>query len=425
MSSGADEPWDPIGPPGPRVKRPKRTPHFERPPQPHDWRWVVGGIGKTLITLGLLMFAFVGYQLWGTGIQTARAQDSLENEFQRKLEATTTLAPTTLPPTTVPPTTIAPNGSQPPPDTTVAPTTTVTVPIAPPPPSKGGEPIAHLEIPSIGLEWFVVQGVTKNDLKNGPGHFRETPMPGELGNAAIAGHRTTYGAPFEDLDLVAIGDPITVQTLTGTFVYSVTDSFVVEADEYGEVASTDDPTVATLTLVTCTPKYTSRQRLAVRAVLSEVQEGQVMAPPPVTLPPDTENLPDELAETTTIAATSTDGTINPTDTTPTDTASTGTAATPTATTVAGTDGSTTDTEPAAAGTGPIDDGFSGGWFDDSAAVPDAIFWGLALLAVGIGAYFVGKRFKRLYVCFLVGFFPFVVVLYFFFENVNRLLPPGL
>ncbi|MEY4606625.1 MAG: hypothetical protein RLY45_1385, partial [Actinomycetota bacterium] len=57
-------------------------PYFERPPQPHDWRWFVGGTGRTLITLGLLLFGFVGYQLWGTGIATARAQADLERELE-------------------------------------------------------------------------------------------------------------------------------------------------------------------------------------------------------------------------------------------------------------------------------------------------------------------------------------------------------
>ena len=61
---------------------------FDRPPPPHDWRWWVGGVGKTLIATGLLMFGFVAYQLWGTGIETARAQSSLEKEFEELLAST-------------------------------------------------------------------------------------------------------------------------------------------------------------------------------------------------------------------------------------------------------------------------------------------------------------------------------------------------
>ena len=62
--------------------RKRRTNRFDRPKEPHDWRWAVGTLGRILIAIGLLMFAFVSYQLWGTGIQTAQAQNRLENEFE-------------------------------------------------------------------------------------------------------------------------------------------------------------------------------------------------------------------------------------------------------------------------------------------------------------------------------------------------------
>jgi len=115
-----------------RVRRPNR---FDRPPDPHDWRWVVGGIGRGLISLGLLMFGFVAYQLWGTGIATAQAQHRLEREFDRLMEqaAVTTTSATTSSTTT---TTIAPTttvaGSVDttvnPPDTTPAPSSTAIPP---------------------------------------------------------------------------------------------------------------------------------------------------------------------------------------------------------------------------------------------------------------------------------------------------------
>jgi sortase A len=176
----------------------------------------------------------------------------------------------------------------------------------------------------------------------------------------------------------------------------------VRPDEYGSVIPTVDPTKATLALVTCHPKWSSTERMVVNAALVAEQSDQVLAPPSNTLPPDTDaTLPvDELP---------TDDT-GPVDTTP-DTSPD--------TTVPEDD---LDEE---AVVELEDDGFSGGWFDDTAAIPHAIGWGLVLLAVGVGAYFAGRAAKRLYVCFLVGAVPFVVVLYFFFENVNRLLPPGL
>src|SRR5690606_14341549 len=97
---------------------------WDRPPQPRDWRYWVGGLGKVLIVSGLLMFGFVGYQLWGTGIETARAQRALEDEFEELVasyqeQAPPETAPPTAPPTgtaapTTEPTDTAPTDTQPP-----------------------------------------------------------------------------------------------------------------------------------------------------------------------------------------------------------------------------------------------------------------------------------------------------------------------
>ena len=94
--------------------RPKRVRKFDRPRPPHDWRWWVGGVGKTLIATGLLLFGFVAYQLWGTGIETARAQNSLENEFEELLAGTppTTAAPVATTPADTTPTDTTPARSQ-------------------------------------------------------------------------------------------------------------------------------------------------------------------------------------------------------------------------------------------------------------------------------------------------------------------------
>ena len=100
-------------------------------------------------------------------------------------------------------------------------------------------------------------------------------------------------------------------------------------------------------------------------------------------------------------------------------------------TIAGVDATTPTTTAATATTPATDDAtassdvFSDGWFSDSAAIPHVLGWGVLLFGVGLGAYFAGRAANRLYVCFLLGFVPFFFVLYFFFENVNRMLPPGL
>src|SRR4029077_5454437 len=132
-------------------------------------RRVVGGVGRALITFGVLVLLFVAYQLWGTNIAEARSQRALKKSFRAQL-----LSPVT----TVP---AKPGGP--------APRTPA------PHPVPAGEAIAEIRIPKIGVDKFVVQGVTVPDLKKGPGHYPDTPMPGHVGNAAIAGHRTPYGAP--------------------------------------------------------------------------------------------------------------------------------------------------------------------------------------------------------------------------------------
>src|SRR3954447_5355399 len=182
-------------------------PPAERPSRRRDWRWWVGGTGRVLIVVGLLLLGFVAYQLWGTGIEHARAQSDLEHEFNQQLA--TTAAPTT----TVAPTTVAPS-----PATTLVPATTVPASTAPPatapprPTFNDGDPVTRLEIPKMSLDEIVVSGVGTDDLKKGPGHYSQTPLPGEHGNAAIAGHRTTYGAPFLDIDNLQPGDEVVTTT---------------------------------------------------------------------------------------------------------------------------------------------------------------------------------------------------------------------
>jgi sortase A len=191
-------------------------------------------VGRTLIAFGTLMLLFVAYELWGTNIAEARSQKQLKREFARVLASTTT----TTPPGTTP----------------------VTTSTAVPTPVPAGEAVALLDIPKIGVNKAVVNGVGVPDLKKGPGHYPDTPLPGEAGNAAIAGHRTTYGAPFNRLDELKPGDEILVATRTGKFRYQVDTSIVVKPTEVAVLNPTSDNR---LTLTTCNPKYSARQRLIV------------------------------------------------------------------------------------------------------------------------------------------------------------------
>ena len=215
-----------------------------------EMRRIIGGIGRGLVTIGILILLFVGYQLWGTGIYEAREQNRLKAEFARELaEAKAKERRDATPTTTVPPT--------PPPD---------------------GQAVGIIQIPKIGVERAIVQGTSVQDLRMGPGHYPGTPLPGQLGNAAIAGHRTTYGAPFNRIDELAVGDEIVIATTFGAFHYTVSQPpFPVSPKE----VSVLDPTPnASLTLTTCHPKYSANQRLIVKAVLDKSKSPKPAKPAP-------------------------------------------------------------------------------------------------------------------------------------------------
>ena len=85
-----------------------------------------------------------------------------------------------------------------------------------------GQPVGLLSIPKIGILDAIVEGVGEAQLEEGPGHYPGTALPGEVGNVAIAGHRTTYAHPFYNLDALAPGDNVYILTSQGLFEYTVT-----------------------------------------------------------------------------------------------------------------------------------------------------------------------------------------------------------
>ena len=192
-------------------------------------------VGRTLISAGVLLLLFVAYQLWGTGLAERQAQDKLKSQF------VTTTVPTT--PTNAPTTTLAP------------------VPL------KTGDVVAQIIIERIKVDKFVVAGVGYKELEKGPGLFTGSPLPGQLGNVAISGHRTTFGAPFSRLDELVAGDRIVMKTSYATFTYLVSSAPKIVKPTDVDVIRTIDPTRATLTLITCHPKWTSEKRLVISAEL--------------------------------------------------------------------------------------------------------------------------------------------------------------
>jgi sortase A len=129
-----------------------------------------------------------------------------------------------------------------------------------------GDSLTRIIIPSIDVDVVVVAGTTASALRAGAGHYPETPLPCEIGNVAIAGHRTTYGRPFHNLDLLNPGDRITLETPIGSCTYEVSrEPWIVMPTAIEVVANTPDE--AALTLTTCHPKGSARERLIVRATM--------------------------------------------------------------------------------------------------------------------------------------------------------------
>lgn len=183
-------------------------------------RWV----GIVCLMVAAYFAGYVVWLLWGTGLQTERAQHSLRvatDQWHGHAD---------------------PTGAR----------------IVP------GDAYAVLVIPSIDLDMVVVQGTEYEDLKKGPGHYIDTANPWEkTGRVGIAGHRTTYLHPFFNLDKVKPGDEITLITKFGTFTYTVDKNFVLPESTAGVVLrQTKEPT---LVLTTCNPRYSSTQRLIVTA----------------------------------------------------------------------------------------------------------------------------------------------------------------
>jgi sortase A len=310
-------------------------------------RRVIGTTGRLLVLTGVLLLLFVAYQIWGTGFAEARSQDRLRGEFEREIGTIPDIADFPL--------------SQP-----RSSATSTTTDLAPPPPE--GEAVAVLRIPKIGLDKTVVEGVGVPDLKKGPGHYPGTSMPGQAGNAGIAGHRTTYGAPFYEINELGPGDEIYVTTKQGSFLYEVTEQLIVSPDTIEVLHDKGDNR---LTLTSCHPRYSAKERMI---VVAELQGDPAPDDINQQLQPrsdEPDEAPDELPS---------EGDL------PTEEVAAG----------AGLSG-------AGAGNGP------------------ALLWGVLALLVLVGEWAAARWWKKWPAYFLIT--PvFLVVLFVFFEYVSVLLP---
>src|SRR3954453_22337880 len=197
-------------------------------------RTMIRSIGELCITAGILLLFFVAYELWGTGEFTHAQQNTLTKKLNKEWAA--------------------------PQITTEK--------------LKLGDGVALIRIPRFGkhYKYVVVEGVSVEDLRRGPGHYPKTALPGRLGNFVISGHRTTYGAPFNKAAELRAGDEILIDTRDKQYVYKVTSEKIVQPTELDVTAPVpfhpgDRPTKKMITLTTCHPKYSASKRLIVFGVL--------------------------------------------------------------------------------------------------------------------------------------------------------------
>jgi sortase A len=132
-----------------------------------------------------------------------------------------------------------------------------------------GDPIGRIRLPEIGVNKVVVEGTDGGSLRKGPGHYPETPFPGIHGTVAIAGHRTTYGAPFNELDKLEQGDEILVEMPYGRFVYEVERQQIVEPTATWVTRRVNHDR---LVLTACHPKYSAAERIVIFARLQDTQQ---------------------------------------------------------------------------------------------------------------------------------------------------------
>lgn len=241
-------------------------------------------VGEVLAGAGGLLLLFALFQLWGTGLIEWQAQRSLERDVEAVLVEPGPLAEASP----VTGSTPSDPGPRPVQDaSSLAQDRARVVPPAPEPtttaPPVDGAAIGRISIPAIDLTKVLVEGVDRDALRTGPGHYPTTPLPGRSGNAAIAGHRTTHGAPFLRLDELEPGDAILVETAEGTFRYvvegqpsddgGVIGHRIVDPSEVWVIGPRGDDR---LTLTACHPRYSARQRIVVTAVL----DGEPVSPRP-------------------------------------------------------------------------------------------------------------------------------------------------
>lgn len=230
-------------------------------------RTVVRGLGQTLITLGLIVLLFIVYEVWVTDEINEGRQTELTQDLRQRWEAGEDVAPVQEPP----------EGAQ-------------ARPEGGPSQLSLSEGFGFIRIPRFGLDYVrvILEGTDEDSLTEGPGHYPDSALPGDVGNFSLAGHRVGKGSPFLNLDQLQPGDAIIIETRSAWFVYRMLGDPVtgdlggdidgipgreIVAPSAVEVVDPvpgqpgEEPTRSLLTLTTCHPKFSAAQRLIIHAEL--------------------------------------------------------------------------------------------------------------------------------------------------------------
>lgn len=216
------------------------------------WRMFARGFGQLLITAGVVILLFVLYELWFTGYYTQQQQTTLGHQIQKQWEQPSVPDVTRQAPDKV----------------------------------KLGSGLAVLYIPRFGRHYHfvIVEGTGFNDLQKGPGHYPGTALPGQVGNFAVAGHRTTYQHPFNKIAELRNHDVIVLETKTLWLTYTIEDIPGTDVPWREIVAPTDvqvaypvpdqpdpnkRPRLKLLTFTSCHPEYSASQRYVIHAMLTD------------------------------------------------------------------------------------------------------------------------------------------------------------
>lgn len=215
--------------------------------RPSAGQRILGGFGEILITLGLVLLLFVAWELWWTNIDANKAQAEVTNELVQEFNSGKSTDPGDL---------------------------------------IEGDTFGIMYIPRFGKDNAhpVTHGVTPEVLDRvGIGHYPDTQMPGEIGNFAVAAHRQTHGQVFWDIDKLVDGDKLYVQTSEGFFTYTYKRTIIVDPSRSDVLLPVPmkpgkEATVATLTLTSCHPLFSTRERIIAFAELESATPADAEPP---------------------------------------------------------------------------------------------------------------------------------------------------